>query len=365
MSGFIKNSIGVWLLLFPLILPFPYFLISPILDLQSDAELLYWFGLFLLPPALLISGTFLLLSDQIRKKIIYLMEVGIAYVLAYFLLKYGMDKLLLYQFYTPEANTLFTPVGQLSKDILFWSTMGSSTAYNVFMGLVEIIPGILLLHRRTRMFGAFCSFGVLLHVFMINVGFDISVKLLSLYLLLCSMFLLSRHVQPLFQFFFGVQHTTQKHNPPSFTFNSTFKRLIKGSILVVFILDVSLPYLQQSNYDENELKKHAGSYTNTSPDIQLLSHDVKRIHLHSKGYFIIEDLDGNFFDYRSSIHATSIYLIDEKLSINMEVKGEHTFFSWVDEDGKQLLVTKTIDLQKLPLSNDSFHWTVEGMLRQK
>ena len=362
--GFIKNSIGVWLLLFPLILPFPYFLISPILDLPSDAELLYWFGLFLLPLAVLISGLFQLLSNETRTKVVYLMEVSIAHILAYFLLKYGMDKLLLYQFYTPEGNILFTPVGQLSKDILFWSTMGSSTSYNVFMGLVEIIPGLLLLHKRTRMFGAFCSFGVLLHVFMINVGFDISVKLLSLYLLLCSMYLLSTHTRSIFWFFFVNHGVTKITSHPTFTFNPSVKRFIKGSILVLIVLDVSLPYVQRSHLQPTELEQNAGSYANSSLDIQLFSHDVKRIHLHSKGYFILEDLEGKFFDYRCSMNANSIFLIDEKLSITLESKDDYTLFSWTENEGKQFLTTKKVDLQQLPFSDDGFHWTLEGMVSE-
>lgn len=366
MIGFIKNSIGVWLLLFPLILPFPYFLISPILDLPSDAELLYWFGLFLLPLALLIGGLFQLLPRETRAKVVYLIEVSIAYILAYFLLKYGMDKLLLYQFYTPEGNILFTPVGQLSKDILFWSTMGSSTSYNVFMGLVEIIPGLLLLHRRTRMFGAFCSFGVLLHVFMINVGFDISVKLLSLYLLLCSMYLLSTHARSIFWFFFVNHGITKITSLPTFTFNPSVKRLVKGSIFVLIVLDVSLPYLQRqrSQIEATELEQNAGSYANSSLEVQLFSHDIKRIHLHSKGYFILEDLEGKFFDYRCSMNANSIFLIDKKLSITMESKDKYTLFSWIEDEGKQFLTTEKVDLQQLPFSDDGFHWTLEGMVSE-
>jgi len=37
------------------------------------------------------------------------------------LLNYGTDKLFLEQFYKPDANILFTPLGFLDSDILFWS----------------------------------------------------------------------------------------------------------------------------------------------------------------------------------------------------------------------------------------------------
>ena len=50
---------------------------------------------------------------------------------------YGVQKLLMQQFFTPEANTLYTPLGRLDKDILFWTTMGLSRGYNIFLGVVE------------------------------------------------------------------------------------------------------------------------------------------------------------------------------------------------------------------------------------
>ena len=113
----------------------------------------------------------------------YWTHVLVSNMLAFFLLRYGFDKLFKHQFYLPEPNTLYTPVGLLSKDILFWTSMGTSHSYNVFMGLIEIIPAFLLFFKRTRMLGGLISFAVLLNVLMINIGFDITVKILSSFLL--------------------------------------------------------------------------------------------------------------------------------------------------------------------------------------
>jgi hypothetical protein len=129
---------------------------------------------------------------------------GIQLVLTFYLsvimLKYGFDKIFKAQFYLPEPNTLFTPLGLLDKDIAYWSTMGASRVYNVFMGLAEVIPAILLFFSRTRIFGLFILLGVLTNVVFVNFGFDISVKLYSsflwliCFLLLCAfLFLIKRH----------------------------------------------------------------------------------------------------------------------------------------------------------------------------
>ncbi len=106
-------------------------------------------------------------------KINYWFQVFISYYLALQLLKYGFDKVFKAQFYLPEPNTLFTPLANLTPDILYWSAMGTSRFYSVFMGLLEIIPAILLLFKPTRVIGAMIASLVLLNVVMINFGFAI------------------------------------------------------------------------------------------------------------------------------------------------------------------------------------------------
>ena len=44
--------------------------------------------------------------------------------------------------------------------------MGTSRIYNIFMGIIEIIPAVLLLHKRTRFLGGLIAFVVLTNVFL-------------------------------------------------------------------------------------------------------------------------------------------------------------------------------------------------------
>lgn len=117
----------------------------------------------------------------------YLLHAATGYYLSLQLFKYGFDKIFKCQFYLPEPNTLFTPIGYLSRDILYWSAIGSSYYYSVFAGMLEILPAVLLLFKRTRIIGAIISLVVMINVVMVNFGFDISVKIYSCFLLLlCS-----------------------------------------------------------------------------------------------------------------------------------------------------------------------------------
>ncbi|MEP7218236.1 MAG: hypothetical protein ABI876_04940, partial [Bacteroidota bacterium] len=117
----------------------------------------------------------------------YWFYAAVRYYLSLQLLKYGFDKLFKYQFYLPEPNTLFTPIGHLSRDILYWSSMGSSHIYNVLAGMMEIIPAFLLLFRRTRFLGAIGATIVMINIVMLNFGFDISVKVYSCFLLFLAL----------------------------------------------------------------------------------------------------------------------------------------------------------------------------------
>lgn len=270
-----------------------------------------------------------------------------------------MDKLLLRQFYTPEPNILFTPVGSLSKDILFWSSMGTSKVYNIFMGLIEIIPGLLLLYHKTRILGALFAFGVLLNVFMINIGFDITVKYLSLYLIACSIFLLSPVLKKLFDLFIK-QKAISTLKTPRFSFlKPRLNRLLKATIVCLILLDVILPYLEQKSTFELQIDSLVGSYENKSVNTTFLNHQIKRVHIHNKGYFIIEDFNSNFYDYKFTMNGNSIYLLKEKLSVQIELSSNT--IAWKEHDNQKMIQFKKINKSQIPLLKDEIHWTYEEM----
>jgi len=355
----LKNTVGIWLILTIIFLPFPYFLFNPFFSYSSDAISTYYLAGILLILSILFSIFQYLFKFIKQEKLERFLYTSVAYILSYFLLKYGIDKLLLRQFYTPEPNILFTPVGHLSKDILFWSTMGTSKIYNVFMGLIEIIPGIFLLHHKTRIFGAFCAFGVLLNVFMINVGFDISVKLLSLYLVIAATFLLQPVLMKLFDLFVR-QKTVSALTPPHLSFsNQTIKRQLKSITISLILLDVVLPYLEPKSVHESQIETYVGSYENKSLNEKFFNHSIKRIHIHRKGYFIVEDVKGKFYDYKFTVIEKSIYLLKEKVSI--EIDSNNKAISWKENHQLKKIQVKKINENSIPLLKDEFHWTVNHL----
>ena len=175
---------------------------NPAISSDSTSFYILFFILFGLAFLLRIGLLFTPFWKQYQEAIIHFIQLTLVYYLSVIMLKYGFSKVFKAQFYLPEPNTLYTPLGLLDKDILFWSTMGVSHSYNVFMGLLEVIPALMLLYHKTRKLGLLILSGVLTHVMWINFSFDISVKLFSLLLLFITILLLNMsHLRNIFNFF--------------------------------------------------------------------------------------------------------------------------------------------------------------------
>lgn len=118
-----------------------------------------------------------------------------------FLCSYGADKVIQSQFPSPMLHTLLVPYAQHSPMGLLWTFMGVSKPYNVFAGSAEMLSGILLLIPRFTTLGALLCAAVMSNVFMLNMSYDVPVKLFSFHLLLGAVILAGPDVANLARFF--------------------------------------------------------------------------------------------------------------------------------------------------------------------
>ena len=128
-----------------------------------------------------------------------------SYVLAFLIcsmIVYGMVKVIKLQFPDPSLVSLTTQVGDLTPFRLSWFFLGYSDLYTFFGGLSELLGGVLLLFRRTRTLGALITFGVMTNVWMMNMSYDIPVKLYSFHLVFFTAFILFQDRLRLLNFFF-------------------------------------------------------------------------------------------------------------------------------------------------------------------
>lgn len=114
--------------------------------------------------------------------------------LATCLMRYGFIKLFALQFWGGNPHDFAGTLGDMSPMHLAWTFFGHSDAYQRFSGLAELIPSILILHRKTAMMGLLILAGVMTNVFALNCCFDIPVKLGSGHYLLASLLLLTPYV---------------------------------------------------------------------------------------------------------------------------------------------------------------------------
>lgn len=118
-----------------------------------------------------------------------LLRVYVRYGLALTMMYYGIVKVFPIQFAPPTFLHLFEPLGDMSPMDLLWSFMGFSRLYTLFAGLVELVGGVLLFWRRTTFLGALLVAIATTNVLLLNLSYDVPVKLFSAHLLVMAVFL--------------------------------------------------------------------------------------------------------------------------------------------------------------------------------
>lgn len=397
-----RTATAIFLLLGIIFIPFPFHLISfqeSLTDIvfgkligtaassffgihlketivYSDSTSMYVLLFLLFVLSLIIS---FLLSNirkwrQHEKNILDFFSVLFCYYLILMLMKYGLDKVFKTQFYLPEPNTLYTPLGLIDKDLLYWTSMGTSRLYNIFTGSAEVLAALLLFFRRTRMAGLLLAAASLIHVAAINFGFDISVKLYSLFLLAISLYLLVPYCRRLYSFFFTRLEVFPALQQTGAVIKTRFLAVFTKCFVMGLILFESLyPYLKESNFNDDTSKRPYlhGAYEvrQMISGIDTLTSSgwpVKRFFVHRNGYLIFQDQQDRMQDYKLSFDTGKYeYILTDYKShstiarINYSEKDSILILRFNQEGKEQQLTGKALDWRKLAVLKKSFHWTVD------
>lgn len=156
------------------------------------------------------------------------------------LISYGVVKFLQGQFPSMSLIALESTYGESSPMGLAWRFFGYSDLYKGFMGVSEILAGFLLLFRRTAILGALVSIAVCTNIFIVNLAFDVPVKLFSGHLLFFSILILLPSLKALFGFF--ILHQQVRIKPTLYFFNTKWKKgaYIAAKIILVGLIPLSL-----------------------------------------------------------------------------------------------------------------------------
>lgn len=342
----------------------------------SDTLLVYVHVFNLVLIAVIVAAVWTFLSKQsFRETRAYpLLFTLLRYFLAFHLLIYGFSKIYKWQFMLPEPNILYTPVGEMHRDMLYWTSMGTSRAYSVFMGVIEIVPAILLLFRRTTLIGACVALMVLLNIAAVNFSFDIMVKLHSCILLLMSLVILAPGIKRIAAVLTG--KSADAFSYPVFSFAANRKWIsvaVKIAVVALLITEANYPYIATGNFNDDAAERPPmhGAYLVTDASTTNLHNPmvpeyfvaspVKMIFFHRSGYIIFRMQDGSMIDYPMEIdtvaHSVHYGYGEGQRTFEWQQYAENAFTFWgYLEEEDQTLKVQRIELSKLPLLEEEFTW---------
>ncbi|WP_139419569.1 hypothetical protein [Chryseobacterium mulctrae] len=296
-----------------------------------------------------------LIKEKWSKHFLLITEYVCVIYISVVLIKYGVDKIFKAQFPTPEPNILFTRFGNLDKDILFWSTIGTSKIYNNITGSVELLAGILLLFQRTRFLGLLLVIISFAQILIINISFDISVKLFSLILLLMTLFLVRKSGWELILKIISLPKKTFFDQTLFLPYKTFFKILILGTVFI----KIGIPYFNNDFDAENK-----DNSFNLTGSYQVISSEspYQYLFFHKDQYLIL--MEGSSekmvsFHYDISLdhqiipednqHHISKHLL-------MKNKKDSTIIFSFDH---QMIHAKPIQYKKMNVLQDRFHFLVD------
>jgi len=134
-------------------------------------------------------------------KLDFWLTLLVRYYVAIVALSYGLIKVFPLQMTFPAESSLATPLGDLLPMRFSWFFIGYSDPYQIFSGLMETFAGLLLLWRPTSTLGALMATSVFANVVMLNLSYDIPVKLYSIHLFIMALLLVMHERKRLINFF--------------------------------------------------------------------------------------------------------------------------------------------------------------------
>lgn len=338
------------------------------IDFSSDtiALNLLLLLLFLLAMIALLLLNFLKIKTD---NIITFSRVISCYYIGLILLSYGFDKVFKAQFYLPEPNILYTPFGNLSKDILYWSTIGTSRNYSVSLGIIEVFTAILILINSTRILGLLVSIGVLINIILINFGFDISVKTFSIFLLLATLFSVYPNLKKLISFFVFQKNEKLIPTKQSIIINPFLKIWMKTIIVGLLFLQVLFPYFESQNFNDDLQSRpflHGAYQVNqfivNMDTLKTSDFPIQKIFIHRNNYIIFQDKNNEMTDYHFEIDTLKKQLLLQDYKKNIScvnydfVKKDSTFKL---KFKKYYIVSRAINWRNLPALQNQTHYTID------
>lgn len=302
-------------------------------------------------------------------KMVLISRVISSYYIVFILIIYGFDKVFKAQFYLPEPNILYTSFGNLSKDILYWSTLGTSRFYSISMGIIEVVTAILILFNRTRILGLLVSIGIFVNIILINFGFDISVKTFPIFLLLATFFSIYPNLKTLINFLVFQRREQLVLTKQAIISNPFLKIWIKFIVVGLLFLQILFPYFQSQNFNDDLQARpflHGAYQVNQiivkTDTLKTTDFPIQKIFIHRNNYIIFQGKNNIMTDYHFEMDSIKKQLLLQDYKKNTIcvdydfTKKDSTFRL---QFKNYCIDSKAINWRKLPALQNQTHYTID------
>jgi len=322
------------------------------------------------------------------QKLNWILKNILRYHLILIALLYGSIKLFAMQMPEPTLSQLATPLGDYLPMRLSWMFFGYSSPYQIFSGIMEIVVALLLFNRRTISTGLILGFGVFLNVFILNLCFDIPVKIFSMHLVLYTLFLLASDHNHYLNFFWRNQPTGRLMSF-DFIFGKKYLKISRIVFKTLFILVFGVfglyqSYIWKEEYSKAKIQKpiepgfyHVKTFQKNNTEIPVIAGDDKlwkdfifqndgRGSINTTDTLFKQNYQRGYFAYQVKPKENLILftnLNDEKkelFKLQYKVGPNNTMqlFGKIKKDSVVFDLVKTN--KKFQLAEKQFHWISEA-----
>jgi hypothetical protein len=320
---------------------------------RSDSRQQLWLyallGVLAFAVALFIKNTKSFKKEP--QRVINLLQSLLALYLSAVLIRYGCEKIFKLQFYMPEPNTLYTPFGMLDKDILYWSTIGTSRSYNIFLGGTEVLAALLVFFRPTRRAGLLLAASVFIQVLAVDLCFGITVRLFSAFLLLCTIILLAPDAGRWIHFFRGDAVAAM----PAARDSSRWFRVGKLVAGLLLLIEAFLPAWQSGTINDDARTRPPlhGAYVVTAQAPEYFGGlpPSRRVFVHRAGYLVLQDSADRLQSFPLRIDT-----IHKMLHVQTRAGKNRSFWYRYDAADSLLIIHTTDKIPAEILRARMLHW---------
>ena len=170
---------------------------------------------------------------------------AVRYTLALDMVMFGGQKFCHLQFYVP-LGMLDDPFTDIPNEMLMWAFMGRYHSMVDIIASIEILGGVLLLFRKTRLVGAFVLLPMLLNIMLLDMYYlNLLVQVYVTLEVLAVIYLILLEYRRLVEFFL-----IAKGSSPLYNFRSKgFSYAVKASVIVIPAIALAM-HQYPSNYTE-------------------------------------------------------------------------------------------------------------------